>query len=63
MLVLARNGRLSADSVPISHPTGQLPDAPDSIHFDFRTIGSRGPLELPYSSGMLSPIAVMDPDG
>ena len=33
-------------------PTGQLAELSDSIHFEVRTIGSHGPLELPYSSDM-----------
>ncbi|MCK1388981.1 hypothetical protein [Bradyrhizobium sp. 21] len=53
MAILARIDRLSAhSSSDIPRPTGQLPDAPDSIHFAFRTIGSHGPLELPHSLGV-----------
>lgn len=42
-------------------PTGQLPGTLDSLHFAFRTIGSRRPLELPHFGGILLPIAVMEP--
>ena len=62
MPVFARNDRLSTDFGPAyPPPTGQLAEGADSVHFEFRTIGSRSPLELPHSLGMLAPMAALDP--
>ncbi len=61
MPVLARNDRLSVDSGS-DFPTqlASWPGCRIRLILEFRTIGSRGPLELPRSLGMLSPIAAMD---
>ena len=43
MRISARNYRLSADSRSAPPPpTGQVATRPDSVHFEFRTIRSRG---------------------
>ena len=60
---LARNDRLSDDFGSAS--PGQLASWPvRQIRpiLSFARSGPRGPLELPHSLGMLSPIAVLDPE-
>jgi hypothetical protein len=55
--VLARNDRLSADSgSDIPAQLASWPKCRILFILEFRTIGSRVPLELPHSLGMVSPI-------